>query len=372
MDTDERYMWMALDLARQGRGRTSPNPMVGSVVVRGAKVVGSGFHQAAGLPHAEALALKQAGAQAKGATLYVNLEPCSHRGKTGPCTEAIIKAGISRVVAAITDPNPLVAGRGFQRLKEAGVKVAEGVLASEACRLNEAFIKFITTGLPFVTVKVAMSLDGKTGTVTGDSKWITGEKARRHVHRLRDRTDAIMVGIETVLKDNPRLTTRLEKGGGRDPLRVIVDSTARFPLDACMLNCGSAAKTLVAVTEQASFEKCRALEAKGAQVIVLPAKEKRVDLQALLKKLGEKNLVNLFVEGGGTLNYSLLAHGLVDKLYVFIAPLVIGGSKSPTPFDGAGIELMQSAWAVEEVEIKRFDRDILIKGYPKRAESFVK
>jgi diaminohydroxyphosphoribosylaminopyrimidine deaminase/5-amino-6-(5-phosphoribosylamino)uracil reductase len=366
MDADDRFMWMALDLARQGRGRTSPNPMVGAVVVQGSEVVGSGYHRAAGSPHAEIIALKKAGEQARGATLYVNLEPCNHHGKTGPCTESIIKAGIVRVVAAMQDPNPLVSGRGFARLIEAGIKIKEGVLEDKARQLNEAFIKYIITGMPYVSVKVAMSLDGKIGTVTGNSQWITGDKARQFVHRLRDHCDAIMVGIETVLKDNPRLTTRLEGGSGMDPLRVIVDSTCRFPLDAQMLENSSPAKTVIAVTEHASREKCRALEAKGVEIMILPSRDKRVDLKALMIKLAERNLVNVLVEGGGTLNYSLLEQSLIDKLFVFIAPLIIGGRESPTAFAGSGIEMLSRAWSVENVELKQFDRDMLVIGYPKK------
>ncbi len=366
MDTDDRYMWMALDLARQGRGRTSPNPMVGAVVVQGSEVVGSGYHQVAGGPHAEIIALEKAGEQARGATLYVNLEPCNHHGRTGPCTEAIIRAGISRVVAAMQDPNPLVSGRGFARLVEAGVKVKEGVLEDKARQLNEAFIRYIIAGRSFVSVKVAMSLDGKIATSTGDSHWITGEKARQFVHRLRDHSDAIMVGIDTVLKDNPRLTTRIEGGGGRDPVRVIVDSSARLPLDARVIESSASAKTIVAVTEQASSEKCRSLKARGVEILTLPAREGRVDLTLLLKALGERKLVNLLVEGGGTLNYSLIEQSLVDKLYIFIAPLIIGGRESPTAFGGTGVAALSKAWSVENVELKQFDRDLLIIGYPRK------
>jgi len=364
LDADDRFMWMALDLARQGRGRTSPNPMVGAVVVQGSEVVATGFHQAAGLPHAEIVALKKAGEKARGATLYVNLEPCNHHGRTGPCTEAIIKAGIARVVAATQDPNPLVPGKGFARLAEAGIKVKQGVLEDKARQLNEAFIKYITTGLPFVGVKVAMSLDGKIGTITGDSQWITGEKARQFVHRLRDQSDAIMVGIETVLKDNPRLTARVEGGGGKDPARVIVDSTARLPLDARVIESASSAPTILAVTDQAPPEKCKALEDKGVDVIVMPHQNGRVDLKALMKKLAEREFAAVLVEGGGTLNYSLLDQRLVDKLFIFIAPLIIGGKESPTAFAGSGIESLKKAWSVENIEMKQFDQDLLLIGYP--------
>ncbi len=364
MDADDRFMWMALDLARQGRGRTSPNPLVGAVVVQDTEVVGTGYHQAAGSAHAEIIALKKAGEKAKGATLYVNIEPCSHYGRTGPCTEAIIKAGISRVVAAIQDPNPLVSGRGFAQLREAGVKVKEGVLEDKARRLNEVFIKYITTGLPFVGIKVAMSLDGKIGTMTGESHWITGEKSRQFVHRLRDQSDVILVGIETVLKDNPRLTTRVEGSEGKDPVRVIVDSSARLPLDARVVETSSSARTILAVTNQAPPDKCRALEDRGVEILTLPSLHGRVDVTYLMKQLAERELTTVLVEGGGTLNYSLLEQSLVDKLFVFIAPLLIGGAKSPTAFAGAGIESLKKAWAVEDIEMKQFDQDMLLIGYP--------
>jgi len=368
VDADDRYMWMALDLARQGRGRTNPNPMVGAVIVQGAEVVGSGYHRAAGTAHAEIIALEKAGEKAKGATLYINLEPCNHHGRTGPCTEAIIKAGINRVVIAMQDPNPLVSGRSIARLQEAGIKTREGVLQQKARHLNETFIKYITTKMPYVSVKVAMSLDGKIATSAGESHWITGEKARQFVHRLRDHTDVIMVGIETVLKDSPRLTTRLESGAGHDPVRVIVDSSARLPLDAKVIESGSAAKTIVAVTTKAPQDKCRALKSKGVEVLEMPEESGRVDLKALMKELAARELSAVLVEGGGTLNYSMLDQGLIDKLFIFIAPLIIGGKESPTAFSGSGIPALEQAWAVEDIEMKQFDRDLLLIGYPRRIQ----
>jgi len=357
-------MWMALDLARQGRGRTSPNPMAGAVIVQGSEVVGTGYHQAAGTPHAEVIALKKAGEKARNATLYINLEPCVHYGRTGPCTDAIIKAGISRVVAGVQDPNPLVAGGGFRKLTDAGVKVKVGVLEEKARQLNEIFIKYITTGLPFVGVKVAMSLDGKIGTSTGESHWITGEKARQFVHRLRDQSDTVMVGIQTVLRDDPWLTTRLESGEGKNSVRVIVDSTARLPINARLVSTASQVRTILAVTEHAAKEKCAALRSKGIEIIDLPAKGKRVDVKALMKKLAELELTAVLVEGGGTLNYSLLEESLVDKLFVFIAPLIIGGQQSPTPFSGEGVTALNKAWPVKNIELKQFDQDLLLIGYP--------
>jgi diaminohydroxyphosphoribosylaminopyrimidine deaminase/5-amino-6-(5-phosphoribosylamino)uracil reductase len=366
LDLDERFMWMALDLARQGRGKTSPNPMVGAVLVKGGEVVGSGYHQAAGGPHAEVFALRKAGENAAGAVLYVNLEPCSHHGRTAPCTDALIRAGVKKVVAAMEDPNPLVCGKGFQKLEAAGVEVKKGILEHKARQLNEAFIKYITTGLPFVTVKAAISMDGKIATGTGQSRWITGDKARQFVHRLRDHSDAVLVGIETVLADDPLLTTRLENGGGKDPVRVVADSKARLPLDARVVNPGSRARTILATTEEAPREKCAALRERGVEIMVLPSRAGRVDPAALLRKLGEREITAVLVEGGGTLNYSLLEAGLIDKLFLFIAPVIFGGRDSPTPFDGEGIASPGEAWDVEALELKQFDRDLLLIGYPKK------
>ncbi len=357
---------MALDLARQGRGRTNPNPMVGAVLVREGEVVGTGYHQAAGGSHAELVALRKAGEKAKDAVLYVNLEPCSHHGRTPPCTDALIQAGVKEVVAAMSDPNPLVSGRGFLILESAGIKVKKGVLEDKARKLNEVFVKYITTRTPFVMVKTAMSLDGKIATRTGESQWITGEKSRQYVHRLRDRCDAIVVGIETVLKDNPRLTTRLAEGGGQDALRVVVDSTARLPLDARVINPRSRSKIVLATTEAAPPDKCQALLEKGVQVLLLPSREGRVDLLALMLKLGEKEIASVLVEGGGTLNYSLLEAGVVDKLFVFIAPVIFGGQNSPTAIAGEGIAALSNAWHLEQLELKKFDQDLLVIGYPRR------
>ncbi len=364
MDVDERFMWAALDLARRGRGSTSPNPMVGAVVVRDGKIVGTGYHQAAGAAHAEVKALRKAGEDARGAVLYVNLEPCAHQGRTPPCVDAIIRAGINKVVAAMEDPNPLVAGSGFQKLEQAGIKVKRGVLQDKALRLNEVYVKFITTGRPFVIVKTAVTADGKTATRTGHSRWISGEKARAFVHRLRHNSDAIAVGIETVLRDDPRLTARLEGGGGRDPLRVIVDSRARLPLDAHVIGSASRASVLLATTAAAPPDKVRLLQEKGVEVLPLPEREGRVDLAALLQKLGERGICQLLVEGGGNLNYSLLELGLVDKLMLFIAPLIVGGRESPTSFEGGGVAEIDQAWRLEELEIKQYDGDLLMIGYP--------
>ncbi len=350
------------ELAAGARGRTSPNPLVGAVVVRDGQVIGEGYHRRAGLPHAEVEALAAAGQAARGATLYVNLEPCCHTGKTGPCTEAIITAGIKKVVAAMADPNPLVAGRGFARLKEAGVEVATGVLEEEARRLNEAFIKFITSRKPFVILKTAMTLDGKIATVSGDSKWITGGQAREYVHRLRDSCDAVLVGIGTVLKDNPALTTRLPEGG-RDPVRVILDSGARTPLEARVLNQASEAPTWIAVTEAAPAERVEALKQNGTDVIVCGPGPK-VDLNYLLSELAQREIVSVLVEGGGTVNAGFTLQGLVDKIVWFIAPLIVGGREAPGPVGGSGVRSLTKAIRLTDMALKQYGSDLCVEGYP--------
>ncbi len=357
-------MRQVLNLARRGAGHTSPNPLVGAVVVRGEEAVGTGYHQVAGGPHAEVIALDKAGERARGASLYVNLEPCSHQGRTPPCTKLIITSGVGRVVSAMEDPNPKVSGRGFQLLREAGIQVKTGVLEQEARRLNEAYIKHITTGYPLVAVKTALTLDGKIATRTGDSRWITGEKSRRYVHRLRGQFDAVMIGIGTVLADNPLLTTRF--GEGRDALRIVVDSKARLPLGAGLINSSPTASAILATTELADPDRCRRLKEQGVNILTLPSREKRVDLRALFEKLGKRGVTSVLVEGGGRLNYSLLEQGLVDKLLLFVAPIIFGGKDAPTAFNGSGIDRIADAWRFEQVELKRLQQDLLVIGYPER------
>ncbi|MEW6182779.1 MAG: bifunctional diaminohydroxyphosphoribosylaminopyrimidine deaminase/5-amino-6-(5-phosphoribosylamino)uracil reductase RibD [Bacillota bacterium] len=359
---EETLLLRTFELATYALGRTSPNPLVGAVVVNGGRIVGEGYHRKAGLPHAEIEALMAAGEAARGATLYINLEPCCHTGRTGPCTEAIITAGIKRVVAAMADPNPLVAGRGFARLKEAGVEVDTGLLEKEARRLNEYFIKYITTNRPFVISKTAMSLDGKIATVTGDSKWITGEPARDYVHRMRDSSDAVLVGIGTVLKDDPSLTTRLA-GGGRDPARIILDSMARMPLESRVFTQESEAPTIIAVTEMAPSERVAALRQAGAEVIICGSGT-RVALDYLLLELARREIVSILVEGGGTVNASFWQQGLVDKVVWFIAPLVIGGREAPGPVGGSGIRNLSKAVRLADVSIKELGADLCVEGYP--------
>jgi diaminohydroxyphosphoribosylaminopyrimidine deaminase/5-amino-6-(5-phosphoribosylamino)uracil reductase len=363
---DEQFMGEALALAAQARGRTSPNPMVGSVVVKDGRVVGRGYHVKAGAPHGEAAALGDAGAQAKGATLYVTLEPCCHYGRTPPCTKAIIAAGIRRVVAAMRDPNPLVSGQGLEELRQAGIEVKLPVLEAEAAALNEVFIKYITTKRPFVLLKVAASLDGKIATVTGESRWITNERSRLLVHQIRDQVDAIMVGINTVLRDDPLLTTRLPGGGGRDPMRIIVDSRLRLPCEARVLTASTTAWTLVATTPEAPREKRLQLEAAGAKILIVEGDGPRVPLGALLEQLGAMQVTSVLLEGGGELHSSALRAGIVDKVLYFLAPKLIGGRVAPPAIGGEGFARLDEAVTLERMHVRQLDDDLLIEGYVRR------
>ena len=358
---DEIYMREALRIAAYASGRTTPNPLVGAVIVKDNRIVGQGWHRKAGTEHAEIHALHQAGELAKGADIYVTLEPCSHYGKTPPCCQAIIKAGIKRVIVAMTDPNPLVAGNGLKELKAAGIEVVEGVCRDEAEKLNEVFLKWIVHKMPFVVVKTAMTLDGKIATVSGDSKWITNEKSRKFVHQLRDLYDGILVGIGTVLADNPTLTTRLDHLG-KNPVRIIVDSKARIPLDSIVIT-DKSAHTILAVTERASQEKIAALLQVGIEVIVTKEKADQVDLSDLLKILAEKNICSILVEGGSRINYSFFVEHLVDKVHCFIAPKIIGGTDAASPIGGKGTFYMKDAYQLNDITTERFDEDILITGY---------
>lgn len=358
---DRQYMELALELAARARGRTSPNPMVGAVVVRDGAIIGRGFHPRAGEPHAEIFALTAAGENARGATMYVSLEPCCHRGRTGPCTEALIRAGVHRVVVAMRDPNPEVGGKGIARLRAAGIEVAEGVLEQKARRLNEVFVKYMTRRLPFVVLKAAVSLDGKIAAHTGDSRWITGVEARAYGHRLRDTYDAILVGAGTVRKDDPSLTTRLP-GGGRDPVRVVLDSRGTMPPGAKMLRQHSGADTIVAVTAQAGESARRALREVGALVIEA-GPGPRVDLPLLMRELARREITSILVEGGGEVHASFIKEGLPDKLVWFIAPKIIGGRAAPGPVGGTGISRMAEAPLLVETTVRQLGRDFCIEGY---------
>ena len=367
-ETDEKYMREALELARRGRGRTSPNPVVGAVIVKDDKVIGRGWHQKAGTAHAEIHAIADAGDETRNATIYVTLEPCCHFGRTGPCTEAIIAAGIQRVVVAMTDPNPLVAGCGIETLRQRGIHVDTGVLATEAASLNAPFIKWITCKLPFVTLKNGISLDGKIATRTGDSRWITGETSRLEVHRLRDAADAIITGVGTVLADDPELTTRLPEGG-KSPVRVVVDSLARTPLSAKLVNDGKA-PTIIAISNKAPEERVAALKAKNIEILSLPEEsDGRLNLGALLRILGERCLTHVMVEAGGTLNSSFLFGNYVDKVVMFVAPKIIGGAGAPGPYGGTGCDRLSEAVELEDVMIQHTGDDLMIEGWVKRREA---
>lgn len=364
LDMDEQMMRRAVCLARNAEGRTSPNPLVGAVVVKDGRIVAEGWHRRAGTPHAEAHALNMAGELAKGATVYVSLEPCAHYGRTGPCAKALVAAGVKRVVVAMTDPNPKVAGKGLEILREAGIEVTVGVLEQEARELNECFLHWITTNRPFVVLKTAMSLDGKIATAGGESQWITNEESRLETHRLRDKYDAILVGINTAIKDNPSLTTRLPDGTGQNPVRIVVDSKARLPLDSKLL-ADKAARTIVAVTEAAPAERVAALKAAGAEIITAGA-EAYVDLDNLLIQLGSMKLTSVLVEGGGNINFSLLEAGLVDRVYAFIAPKLLGGRVALTPVEGEGFLQLSDAVELENMEVKQLGPDIMLTGRVKR------
>ena len=356
------YMDRALELARRAASSASPNPAVGAVAVRGDEVVGEGWTQPAGSAHAEVMALADAGAKAAGAVLYTTLEPCNYTGRTPPCTQAIIDAGVAEVHSATMDPNPLVNGGGLARLAEAGIATQVGEGEDAARRLMEAYFKHITTGLPFVTAKFAMSLDGKIATRAGDSKWITGEEARRYVHELRAASDAVMAGINTVLADDPQLTARDGDGKplSRQPLRVIVDSRGRICPDARVL---SEPGTTLVVTAGVDSDTERRLSQTGAQVQSLPARDGSVDLPELLRALGAREITSVLVEGGGTLLGSLFDGRMVDKVVAFIAPTIVGGAEAPTPVAGVGIERMAEARRLSCVEVRQFGPDTAIIGY---------
>lgn len=354
-------MRLALSLAEKARGRTSPNPMVGAVIIQGGQVVGQGYHHKAGTPHAEIHAITDAGARAKSAALYVNLEPCSHYGRTGPCVEAVVQAGISRVVMAMTDPNPVVSGRGKVFLEAYGIEVRTGILEDEARQLNRAYIKYITTGRPYVILKTAMSLDGKIATASGKSRWISSEDSRRMVHQLRDEVDAILVGIGTVIRDDPSLTTRLPDGQGKDAIRVVLDSRARIPLDSRILNLDSPERTIVAVTPQAPQDRVKHIS-QQAEVLIVPEQDGRINLKALMDKLGQMEISSVLLEGGAEVNDSALKAGIVDEVMFFIAPKLIGGSEAPGPVGGEGIQELSEAVRLNNISVTMAGEDILVTG----------
>lgn len=357
---DEKYMRLAMQLAGNAIGRTSPNPLVGAVIVKDNRVVGCGWHRKAGTPHAEVHALNQAGELAQGADVYVTLEPCAHYGKTPPCSKALVEAKVKNVYGGLLDVNPKVAGKGFKILEDAGIHVEYGFLQDELRKQNEVFFKWIEHKKPFIVLKAAMTLDGKIATATGQSKWITNETSRAYGYKLRDIYDGIMVGINTVIEDNPMLTARVD--GGKNPIRIVVDSSLKIDINANVVQ-DKSAKTIIATTDKADKDKILKLQAQDVDVIVVDKdKNDKVDIEKLLDILGQQNICSILVEGGATLSGSFVAKKLVDKVYFFIAPKIIGGKEAKTPVAGTGILNLQEALALKDIQIEKLEEDILIIG----------
>jgi len=361
---DEAYLERALGLAERGRGLTSPNPLVGAVVVAESRIRGEGFHEGPGRPHAEIVALEEAGDDARGATLYTTLEPCDHFGRTPPCTRAIARAGVVRVVCAMRDPNPIVDGRGFAALEAAGIQVRTGLLAQEANRLNEAYVKHVRTGLPFVTWKMAASLDGKVASRDGTSRWITGEAARADVHRLRAAADAILVGAGTALVDDPSLTVRDPAYRGRPPLRVLVDARGRVPETGDLFD--AAAPTMVATTGLAPRERTEAWRARGAEVVEYEPEGGGVPLPQLLSDLGKRDVQSVLLEGGPTLAWSMVEDRVVDKVVVYLAPKLIGGRDAPGVLGGRGFAPIAQAMQLRVASFDRVGEDLRVEAHVHR------
>lgn len=357
---DEKYMRLAMQLAGNAIGRTSPNPLVGAVIVKDNRVVGCGWHRKAGTPHAEVHALNQAGELAQGADVYVTLEPCAHYGKTPPCSKALVEAKVKNVYGGLLDVNPKVVGKGFKILEDAGIHVEYGFLQDELRKQNEVFFKWIEHKKPFIVLKAAMTLDGKIATATGQSKWITNETSKAYGYKLRDIYDGIMVGINTVIEDNPMLTARVD--GGKNPIRIVVDSSLKIDINANVVQ-DKSAKTIVATTDKADKDKILKLQAQDVDVIVVDKDENdKVDIEKLLDILGQQNICSILVEGGATLSGSFVAKKLVDKVYFFIAPKIVGGKEAKTPVAGIGILNLQEALALKDIQIEKLEEDILIIG----------
>ncbi|MEH7514825.1 bifunctional diaminohydroxyphosphoribosylaminopyrimidine deaminase/5-amino-6-(5-phosphoribosylamino)uracil reductase RibD [Gottfriedia acidiceleris] len=365
MSNHEFYMNLAIQNAMATKGQTYPNPLVGSVIVNDNRIVGIGAHLKAGEPHAEINALRMAVDKAEGGTIYVTLEPCSHHGRTGPCAEAIVRAGLKKVVVATLDPNPLVAGKGVKILQDAGIEVIIGVCEEQSIKMNEVFNKYIVKNIPFVVMKSASTLDGKIATHSSDSKWITSAEARNDVHQLRNEIGAILVGVNTVLKDNPELTTRIPNG--RNPVRVILDSTLKIPLDSKVVT-DQQAETWIFTSQKHSEQIRIELENLGVKVFVT-SDLSRVDLNEMLKILGEHSISSLLVEGGGEVNASFMNQNLVDKVIVYLAPKLIGGKNAPTFLEGTGLDKMGQAIELEEIELTKIGPDYKFIGYPKYTNS---
>lgn len=376
---DERYMAMALALAKKGEGFTNPNPMVGAILVKNGKIIGEGYHKRYGGPHAEVNAFADANEReedVKNATIYVTLEPCFHYGKTPPCVDLVLKKEVSRVVIGTLDPNPLVAGQSVKKMEAAGLEVVSGILKEECLKLNEVFFQYVTTKKPFILLKSALSLDGKIATVTGESQWISSEESRKEVHELRGRYASIMAGIGTVLADNPSLTCRID--GKKSPIRIIVDSSLRIPIDAKVLKDQHIAKTIIATTKKAiradetgtmdrvdekKREKIEKIKAMGVEVLLLDEKDGHVDLVKLQEAISERKIDSVLLEGGADLAFGAIKEGIVDKVRYYIAPIMLGGQKSKTALGGDGIEQLKDAFLLENMTVRQVGRDICIEGY---------
>jgi diaminohydroxyphosphoribosylaminopyrimidine deaminase / 5-amino-6-(5-phosphoribosylamino)uracil reductase len=360
MTNHEFYMDLALSNAQAMKGQTDPNPLVGSVIVNDNRIVGIGTHLKAGEPHAEIHALRMAGEKAKGGTIYVTLEPCSHHGRTGPCAVAIVEAGIKKVVIATLDPNPVVSGNGVKILEDAGIEVVVGVRQEESQKMNEVFNKFIVEKTPFVTLKAGITLDGKIATHSFDSKWITSEEARKDVHHLRNESMGILVGVNTVIKDDPELTTRIPNG--RNPIRIVLDSSLRIPLESKLIT-DKLAETWIFTGENYDIEKRKVLENFGVSVFKTSGR-KHVNPAEVLQILGEKLVSSVLIEGGGTINWAFLEKKLIDKVVLYVAPKIIGGHNSPSFLAGAGFDKVRDAVHLSNISLQQIGSDYKFTGYP--------
>ncbi|WP_294362298.1 bifunctional diaminohydroxyphosphoribosylaminopyrimidine deaminase/5-amino-6-(5-phosphoribosylamino)uracil reductase RibD [uncultured Clostridium sp.] len=361
---DEKFMKMAIELAKKGKGKVNPNPLVGAVIVKNGEIIGQGYHSKYGGNHAEIEAINNATDDVKGATIYVTLEPCFHYGKTPPCVDKLISSCISKVVIGHLDPNPLVSGKSIEKLKSLGIEVKVGVLEEECLKLNEVFIKYIKTKLPFVVLKSGVSLDGKIATKTGESKWITGAASRAKVNELRNELRGIMVGVNTVIIDDPTLNCNIH--GGRNPIRIILDSNLRIPLDSKILKTAYKYETIIATTKNIDLNKKALVEELKAKVITIDSINNKVDLNKLMIKLGEMKIDSILLEGGGEVNYSALEAGIIDKLMLFMAPVIIGGKESKTFVEGKGIDLLTNSFKASNLKIEYLGEDILITSYIRR------
>lgn len=361
---EEKFMKMAIELAKKGKGKVNPNPLVGAVIVRNGKIIGEGYHSRYGGNHAEIEAINNAIEDVKGATIYVTLEPCFHYGKTPPCVDKLILAGISKVVIGHLDPNPLVSGKSIEKLKSFGIEVKVGVLEEECLNLNEVFIKYIKTKLPYVVLKSGVSLDGKIATKTGESKWITGTASREKVNELRNELRGIMVGVNTVIVDDPSLNCNIN--GGRNPIRIVLDSNLRIPLDSKILKTAYRYETIIATTNNIDLDKKVLVEKSKANILIVDDINGKVDLNNLMVKLGNIGIDSILLEGGGEVNYSALEAGIVDKIMLFMAPVIIGGKESKTFVEGKGIDLLTNSFKASNLKIEDLGEDILITSYIRR------